>query len=59
LGSRTLFLDCGRDRGRDLVHFADGAADALDGVDRLSRNPLNIGDLFGDLVGRLGGLARQ
>jgi hypothetical protein len=45
LRSRALFLDRGRDSSCDFVHFADGAADAFDGVNRFGRYPLNIGNL--------------
>ena len=51
--------DRGRDRGRDLVDLADDAADALDGVDGFAGDLLDVGDLLGNLVGRLRGLAGQ
>src|SRR5882724_9465564 len=59
LGRGTLFLDGCGNRGRDLVDLADDAADALDGVDGFAGNLLNVGDLLGNFLGRLRGLARQ
>ena len=59
LGGGALFLDGSGNRGRDLVDLADDAADALDGIDGFARDLLNVGDLLGNLLGRLGGLARQ
>ena len=56
LRRRALLLDRGRDRGRDLRDAADGAADLLDGGDRVLRRGLHAGDLRADLLGRLGGL---
>src|SRR6266702_2566981 len=48
LGGGALLLDRGRDRGSDLVHLADDAADTLDGIDRLAGYLLDIGDLLRD-----------
>ena len=59
LGGGALLLDGGRDRGRDLVDLADDAADVLDGVDGFAGDLLDVGDLLGDFLGRLRGLARQ
>jgi hypothetical protein len=43
----------------DLVDFADNTADRLDRVDGLGGDLLDVGDLFGNIVGRLRGLAGQ
>src|SRR6266702_1964854 len=59
LGRRALLLHCGSDCNRDLVDLADNASDGLDGVDGLAGDLLDVGDLFRDFLGRLGGLARQ
>src|SRR5947208_4281870 len=59
LGGGALLLHSGGNRGRDLVDLADDAADALDGVDGFAGDLLNVGDLLGDFLGRLRGLARQ
>src|SRR4051812_38315076 len=59
LGRRTLLLHGGGNGGCDLVDLADDAADGLDGVDRIARDLLDVGDLLGDFLRRLRGLARQ
>jgi len=52
LGSGALLLDRGGDRGRDIVHLADDAANSLDGVDGVTGHLLDVGDLLGDIVGK-------
>jgi hypothetical protein len=59
LGRGALLLHRGGDGGRDFIDLADDAADALDRVDRIASDLLNVGDLLGNLLGRLGGLACQ
>src|ERR1035437_24650 len=53
-----LFHGCGDGRG-DLGQSFDGAADFLDGVDRLLSRGLDAADLLADLAGRLRGLLGQ
>ncbi len=57
LGRSALFLHGSRDRGCDFVDLADDRADALDRVDGLAGDLLDVGDLVRDLLGRLRGLA--
>ena len=52
----ALLLDRRGDRRGDLRDAPDGAADLLDGGDRILRRGLHAGDLRADLLGRLGGL---
>src|SRR6185312_13460745 len=52
LGRGALFLHGGGNRSRDLVDLADDRADALDRVDGLARDLLDVGDLLGYLIGR-------
>src|SRR6266481_264934 len=40
----ALLFDCRRDRRSDLVHLANGAADGLDRIYRMSRLVLDSGD---------------
>ena len=56
---RALLLDRGGDGGGDLGDAADGAADLLDGGDRVVGRRLHAGDLGADLAGRLGGLGGE
>src|SRR5207244_10730682 len=53
-----LFHGAGDGRG-NLGNLADGAADLLDRGDRFLGRALHARDVIGDLVGRLGSLARQ
>jgi hypothetical protein len=59
LGRSTLLFHSGSDGRRNLRELFDGAADFLDGVDRLLRRGLDAADLLTDLTGRLRGLLSQ
>src|SRR6266852_9455754 len=60
LARRMALLLHGRgDGGRDLADLADGAADALNGLDRFACRRLDPRDLCADVVGRLGRLAGE
>ena len=59
LRRRALLFHRRRDGRGDLRQFFDGAADFLDGVDRLLGRGLDAGDLLADLAGRLRGLLGQ
>src|SRR4051812_681424 len=59
LRRRALLLYGGRDRGGNAVDTLDGVADRLDGTNRFLGHGLHVGDLAGDLLGRLRGLPSQ
>ena len=59
LRRRALLGHRRRDRAADRADVADGALDRADRLDRALRGVLHAGDLRGDVLGRLGGLAGQ
>src|SRR5262249_43422057 len=58
-GRGALLLDGGGDSGGYLGNLPDGAADLLDGGDRILGRVLHSGDLHRDLTGRLGSLGGE
>ncbi|CAN0427084.1 unnamed protein product, partial [Phaeothamnion confervicola] len=59
VGRRTLLFDRRGNRGGDLRHPGNRAADLAHCRDRLKRRALDLGDLRCDLAGGFRGLSRQ